>query len=185
MQWHGPRLPAFADFTFMIILDIFYLESYPINFITHSLFFDTLFWTGLSLGLNNKGSLSPPKTDEFPENFRTAFAPPPRPFFGKFHCDFFRKFITKITVSNAKKIAMKFFGSEMTPPPPFGNFPEIHSNPGRQASLTTRATRVTTKGSSNCFRYIFLISFIVVLFSVSMVVSICSKLKGGRRVERE
>ena len=100
----------------MIILDIFYLESYPINFITHSLFFDTLFWTGLSLGLNNKGSLSPPKTDEFPENFRTAFAPPPRPFFEKFHCDFFRKFITKITVSNAKKIAMKFFGSEMTPP---------------------------------------------------------------------
>ena len=43
--------------------------------------------------------------------------PPPRPFFGKFHCDFFRKFITKIPVSNAKKIAMKFFGSEMTPPP--------------------------------------------------------------------
>ena len=33
-----------------------------------------------------------------------------------------------------KKIAMKFFGSEMTPPP-FGNFPEIHSNPGTQASL--------------------------------------------------
>ena len=29
---------------------------------------------------------------------------------------------------------MKFFRSEMTPPP-FGNFPEIHSNPGRQASL--------------------------------------------------
>ena len=25
--------------------------------------------------------------------------------------------MTKITVSNAKKIAMKFFGSEMTPPP--------------------------------------------------------------------
>ena len=75
--------------------------------------------------------------DESPENFRTAFAPPPRPFFGKFHCDFFRKFITKITVSNAKKIAMKFFGSEMTPPP-FGNFPEIHSNPGTQASLRLR-----------------------------------------------
>ena len=32
-----------------------------------------------------------PETDEFPENFRTAFDPPPRPFFGKFHCDFFRK----------------------------------------------------------------------------------------------
>ena len=58
-----------------------------------------------------------PDSNEFPENFRTAFDPPPRPFFGKFHCDFFRKFITKITVSNAKKIAMKFFGSEMTPPP--------------------------------------------------------------------
>ena len=36
---------------------------------------------------------------------------------GTSDCDFFRKFITKITVSNAKKIAMKFFGSEMTPTP--------------------------------------------------------------------
>ena len=60
---------------------------------------------------------------------------PPRPFFGKFHCDFFRKFITKITVSNAKKIAMKFFGSEMTPPPPLGLFPKKHPFWKRRSSL--------------------------------------------------
>ena len=35
---------------------------------------------------------------------------------------FFRKFMTKSAVSNAKKIATKFFGSEMTPPPPLWNF---------------------------------------------------------------
>ena len=29
------------------------------------------------------------KSDEFPENFRTALDPPPRPFFGKKCCDFF------------------------------------------------------------------------------------------------
>ena len=75
--------------------------------------------------------------------FPNGLWPPPRPFFGKFHCDFFRKpvapalnlqwnfsdrkwpppflkffwkFMTKKAVSNAKKIAMKFFRSEMTPP---------------------------------------------------------------------
>ena len=80
--------------------------------------------------------------DEFPENFRTASDP--RPFFGKKYCDFFpnrtkphqicnenfqigndpppfltffRKIMTKIGVFKAKKNAMKFFGSEMTPPP--------------------------------------------------------------------
>ena len=42
--------------------------------------------------------------------------------------------MTKITVSNAKKFAMKFFRSEMTPPS-FGNFPEIHPFWRRQASL--------------------------------------------------
>ena len=42
--------------------------------------------------------------------------------------------MTKIAVSKAKKIAMKFFRSEMTPPP-FGNFPEIHPFWRRQASL--------------------------------------------------
>ena len=43
--------------------------------------------------------------------------------------------MTKIAFSKAKKIAMKFFGSEMTPPPPFGNFPEIHPFWYTQASL--------------------------------------------------
>ena len=43
--------------------------------------------------------------------------------------------MTKIAFSKAKKIAMKFFGSEMTPPP-FGNFPEIHRFSYAQASLT-------------------------------------------------
>ena len=45
--------------------------------------------------------------------------------------------MTKITVSNAKKIAMKFFRSEMTPPP-FKKFPEIHPFWRRQASLIIR-----------------------------------------------
>ena len=44
--------------------------------------------------------------------------------------------MTKIAFSEAKKIAMKFFGSEMTPPP-FGNFPEIHPFSYPQASLST------------------------------------------------
>ena len=43
--------------------------------------------------------------------------------------------MTKITVSNAKKFAMKFFRSEITPPP-FGNFLEIHPFWYRQASLS-------------------------------------------------
>ena len=38
------------------------------------------------------------KMDEFSENFRTTFDPPPRPFFGKLYCVFFRKFMTKISV---------------------------------------------------------------------------------------
>ena len=42
--------------------------------------------------------------------------------------------MTKKAVSNAKKIAMKFFRSEMTPPP-FGNFLKIRPFLQRQASL--------------------------------------------------
>ena len=42
--------------------------------------------------------------------------------------------MTKIAVSKAKKIAMKFFGSEMTPPP-FGNFLKIHPFWQKEASL--------------------------------------------------
>ena len=107
------------------------------------------------------------KMDEFPENFRTAFAPPPPPLFRKnslrffpqtgcagtkFAMKFFRSEMTppffevfleihdKKSCFKCKKIAMKFFRSEMTPPP-FGNFPEIHSNPGRQASLTRQQLR--------------------------------------------
>ena len=39
---------------------------------------------------------------------------------------------------------MKFFGSEMTPP--FGNFPEIHSNPGTQASLSSARSSYSDDG---------------------------------------
>ena len=69
-----------------------------------------------SCGRYGLGKPVSPDLNEFPENSRTAFAPPPAPFSENFIAIFFRKFITKITVSNAKKIAMKFFGSEMTPP---------------------------------------------------------------------
>ena len=41
----------------------------------------------------------------------------------------------QIGVSNAKNFATKFFGSEMTPSPPFGTFPKIHRYWYRQASL--------------------------------------------------
>ena len=69
--------------------------------------------------------------DEFLEKFQTAFDPPP-PLFWEKCCDFLlRKFLERkrppqIGVSNAKNFATKFFGSEMTPPPPFGTFPKIH-----------------------------------------------------------
>ena len=94
-----------------------------------------------------------PKSDEFLENFRTALAPPPRPFFGKKCCDFFpnrtkphqicneifqigndplpfltffRKIMTKIGIFKAKNDP---------PPSPFGNFPKIHPFCGAEASL--------------------------------------------------
>ena len=66
--------------------------------------------------------------DEFLEKFQTAFDPPPPPLFWEKCCDFFlRKFLERkwppqIGVSNAKNFATKFFGSEITPPPPFWNF---------------------------------------------------------------
>ena len=89
------------------------------------------------------GKPVPTIIDEFLEKFQTAFDPPPPPLFWEKCCDFFqnyddqhwicneifwigndpppiskffRKFMTKSAVSNAKKIATKFFGSETTPP---------------------------------------------------------------------
>ena len=47
--------------------------------------------------------------------------------------------MTKIAVSKAKEIAMKFFRSEMTPTPPFGNVPEIHPFLKLRASLRSKA----------------------------------------------
>ena len=53
--------------------------------------------------------------------------------------------MTKITLSNAKKIAMKFFGSEMTHPPhTFGNFPEIHPFRYARASLRSIMKRISS-----------------------------------------
>ena len=52
--------------------------------------------------------------------------------------------MTKITFTKAKKIAMKFFGSEMTPLPPFGNFPKIHPFWCGQASLSVVTTHETS-----------------------------------------
>ena len=52
-----------------------------------------------------------PKSDEFPENFRTALDPlPPAPFSEKNVAIFFQ------TGPNRTKFATKFFRSEMTPP---------------------------------------------------------------------
>ena len=50
---------------------------------------------------------------------------PPAPFWGKM-LRFFLWKSPKIVVSNAKNFATNFFGSEMTPSPPFGTFPKIH-----------------------------------------------------------
>ena len=58
--------------------------------------------------------------DEFSENFRTAFAPPPPPLFRKISLRFFPQ-----TGCAGTKFAMKFFRSEMTPPF-FEVFLEIH-----------------------------------------------------------
>ena len=59
------------------------------------------------------------KTNEFLENFRTAFDPPP-PLFRKKILQFFSQ-----TGPNRTKFATKFFRSEMTPPL-FDVFPENH-----------------------------------------------------------
>ena len=54
--------------------------------------------------------------DEFLENFRMAFDPPP-PLFRKIILRFFPQ-----TGCAGTKFAMKFFRSEMTPPTPFQKF---------------------------------------------------------------
>ena len=57
--------------------------------------FITIFQTqklfGFAMPTQGKADFS--KMDEFLENFRTAFAPPPRPFFGK-NVAIFQKFMT-------------------------------------------------------------------------------------------
>ena len=104
--------------------------------------------------------------DEFLEKFQTAFdpPPPPRPFLGKmlrffpkfmttstefatkfFRREmippppifkFFRKFMTKSAVSNAKRMQRNFLDQKRPPPIPFGNFPKIHQFWCGQASLS-------------------------------------------------
>ena len=100
------------------------LSSIPDNTsFMHIYLHTSMFWLGTPVCTN---------IDEFLEKFQTAFDPPPSPpFLGKC-CDFFlrnfleRKWPPQIGVSNAKNFATNFFGSEMTPPPPFGTFPKIH-----------------------------------------------------------
>ena len=46
----------------------------------------------------------------------------------------------KLPFLKHKKLRWNFFDRKWPPPPPFGNFPEIHSNPGRQASLREDST---------------------------------------------
>ena len=123
-----------------------------------------------------KGSLSIPKWMNFRKISERPLSPP-RPFFGKFHCDFFRKpvapalnlqwnfsdrkwpppflkffwkFMTKKAVSNAKKIAMKFFRSEMTPPLSeiFRKFIRFSE---RQASLSRKEKEMIDLGYT-CFQ---------------------------------
>ena len=109
--------------------------------------------------LDKLGTPGRSNIDEFLEKFQTAFGPPPPALFWEKCCDFFqnfddqhwicneifwigndpppiskffRKFMTKSAVSNAKKIATKFFGSEMTPPPlwNFSKNSSIFDRPG-------------------------------------------------------
>ena len=63
------------------------------------------------------------KTDEFPENFRTAFDPPSAPFSENYIAIFPQ------TGCAGTEFAMKFFRSEMIPlpsPPLSKFFPDIH-----------------------------------------------------------
>ena len=60
--------------------------------------------------------------------FRSEMTSPP-------FLKFFWKFMTKKAVSNAKKLQWNFLDRKW-PPPPFGNFPEIHPFWRRQASLS-------------------------------------------------
>ena len=75
-----------------------------------------------------------PDSNEFPENFRTAFGPPPAPFSENFIAIFSANSLPKLPFLMQKKLQWNFLDRKW-PPPPFGNFPEIHSNPGTQASL--------------------------------------------------
>ena len=64
---------------------------------------------------------------------------------------FFRKFMTKSAVSNAKKIATKFFGSEMTPPP-LWNFSKNSSIMDRTGFPNSRQVR-RIRPNSNFLSY--------------------------------
>ena len=78
------------------------------------------------------------KTDEFPENFRKegGVISDPKNFIAIFFCirngNFGNEFAEKIAMKFSEKGAGGGRGGQR----PFGNFPEIHSFPGRQASLT-------------------------------------------------
>ena len=71
------------------------------------------------------GKPTPSKTDEFSEKFQTAFDPPPL-IFGKLCCNFFLKFMTKVSSIMAKICNINFWIENDPSPPPFGTFPKIH-----------------------------------------------------------
>ena len=117
-----------------IDLGIFFWGSDSgVNSIKWSWFICRLLLHGYSSNiLHMYGTDGVTKMDEFSENFRTAFdpPPPPAPFSGKM-LRFFQKFMTTST-----EFATKFFRSEMTPPLISENFPKIHPFWCGQASLS-------------------------------------------------
>ena len=81
--------------------------------------------------------------------------------------------MTKIAFSKAKKIAMKFFGSEITPP--FGNFPEIHPFWYARASLMLNVGPQDTQVKSYVTMSHLLLSLSVVMkrSSGTLIASSC------------
>ena len=55
---------------------------------------------------------------------------------------FSRKLMTKIAFSKAKKLQQNFLDRKWLPPPPFGNFPEIHRYWKRRASLISNRAQL-------------------------------------------
>ena len=94
--------------------------------------------------LTSLGTYGFSKTGYFLEKFQTTFDPPtPPPHFLKFHCVFFCKNL--LICSNLRKFAMKFFGLEMTPSPPFWTF---------FPKFTTKIYRFETKKICNVIFWI-------------------------------